>query len=158
MAHFAKLNDSNVVISCEVIADADTKDENGNEVESVGVAFLTNIHGYTNWKKYSRNTLEGKYYNVDSNGNWTSEGDQSKAFRKNAASIGYSYDSGRDAFIPPKLFDSWTLNETTCCWNAPVAYPTETSNRWIQWDEDNLRWISNGVDKWNPETSAWTSL
>ena len=88
MAHFAKLNDSNVVIQTEVVADADTQDENGNEVESVGVAFLTDVHGYTNWKKFSRNTSEGKYYNVDSDGNWTGEGDQSKAFRKNAAGIG----------------------------------------------------------------------
>ena len=76
MAHFAKLNDSNVVISCEVVADADTQDESGNESEAVGISFLTEIHGYTNWKKFSRNTLGGKYYNVDSEGNWTSVGDQ----------------------------------------------------------------------------------
>jgi hypothetical protein len=163
MAHFAKLNDSNVVISCEVVADADTKDENGNEVESVGVAFLTSVHGYTNWKKYSRNTMAGKYYNVDSNGNWTSEGDQSKAFRKNPAAIGYTYDPGRDAFIPPKLFDSFILNETTCTWDAPVAYPTVTSHDGlmylIEWDETNLRWIAEAENKkWNPETFAWIDI
>lgn len=158
MAHFAKLNDNNVVIQMEVVADTDTQNENGDEVESVGVAFLTNVHGYTNWKKYSRNTSEGKYYNVDSEGNWTSEGDQSKAFRKNAAAIGYTYDSGRDAFIPPKPHDSWTLNEATCTWDPPLAYPTETSNRWIEWDEANRRWLSNNKDEWNPETSSWTAL
>ena len=163
MAHFAKLNDSKVVISCEVVADADTQDEGGNEVESVGVAFLTNIHGYTNWKKYSRNTHEGKYYSVDSDGNWTSEGDQSKAFRKNAAAIGYTYDSSKDAFIPPKPFDSHILNETTCTWDAPVAYPTVTSHDGllylIVWDEANLRWVAEYENKkWNPETSAWIDL
>jgi len=163
MAHFAKLNDSNVVISCEVVADADTQDGSGNEVESVGVTFLTGIHGYTNWKKYSRNTLKGKYYNVDSNGDWTSEGDQSKAFRKNPAAIGYTYDSSRDAFIPPQPFTSHVLNETTCCWDAPVTYPTVTSGGGltylISWDEANLRWVREDDNKkWNPETSAWIDL
>ena len=163
MAHFAKLNDSNVVISCEVVADADTQDESGNESEAVGIAFLTEVHGYTNWKKFSRNTLGGKYYNVDSEGNWTSEGDQSKAFRKNPASTGYTYDSGKDAFIPPKPFDSHVLNETTCTWDCPVAPPTVTSeggiNYLISWDEANLRWVrADDNKKWNPETSAWIDI
>ena len=168
MAHFAKLNDSNVVIQTEVVADADTQDENGNEVESVGVAFLTDVHGYTNWKKFSRNTSEGKYYNVDSDGNWTGEGDQSKAFRKNAAGVGYTYDAGRDAFIPPKVFDSWTLNETTCIWDPPVAYPTVTSvggkDYQILWDETNTRWVAYDPDggglnlEWNTGTSTWETF
>ena len=168
MAHFAKLNDSNVVIQTEVVADADTQDENCNEVESVGVAFLTEVHGYTNWKKFSRNTSGGIYYAVDSDGNFTGEGDQSKAFRKNGAAVGYTYDAGRDAFIPPKPFDSWTLNETTCTWDPPVTYPTVTSlgekQYTILWDETNTRWVAydpNGSELnqvWNTGTSSWETL
>ena len=176
MASFAKLNDSNVVIACEKVADEDTQDENGNEVESIGVAYLSGVHGYTNWKKYSRGTKGGKYYNYDSNGNLTTEhSDQSKAFRKNAPSVGFVYDSGRDAFIEPKTFDSWVLNETTCCYDPPVAYPTVTEVNGkaydVMWDETNTRWIAPDPEgtysnedgavyekKWDTSTSSWVDL
>ncbi len=166
MAHFAKLNDSNVVINVEVVADADTQDENGNEVESVGISFLTNLHGYTNWKKTSRNTSCGKYYNVDSDGNWTSEGDQSKAFRKNFAGIRYTYDAGRDAFIGPRPSNSFVLDEATCTWEAPVAFPTVTEKDGlmyiIEWDDSNDRWVGTvgggNPQRWNPETSEWIEI
>ena len=59
--------------------------------------------------------------------------------RKNYAGIGYSYDAGRDAFIPPKTYDSWMLNEDTCLWEAPVPAPTD--NRPYQWDEPTLSWV-----------------
>ena len=59
--------------------------------------------------------------------------------RKNYAGIGYSYDAGRDAFIPPKPFASWTLNETTCLWDAPVAMPTD--GKVYSWDEEAGNWV-----------------
>jgi len=59
--------------------------------------------------------------------------------RKNYAAIGYDYDSTKDAFIPPKPYNSWTLNETTCLWDAPVAYPTD--GKFYTWDEDNQIWV-----------------
>lgn len=60
-------------------------------------------------------------------------------FRKNYAGIGYSYDADREAFIPPQDYPSWTLNETTCLWEAPVPYPTD--GKPYRWDEDGLQWI-----------------
>ena len=65
-------------------------------------------------------------------------------FRKNYAGIGYTYDSGRDAFIPPKPYASWVLDESTCLWNAPVAYPTDVGTpeapKLYQWDEPTQTW------------------
>lgn len=100
-----------------------------------------------NWEEYygakrtSYNTRGGVYY--DSNTNEPAQ-DQSKAFRKNYAGIGYTYDSVRDAFIPPKPFASWILNEDSCLWEAPVPYPTD--NLVYAWDEESLTWkrVSNG--------------
>ena len=60
--------------------------------------------------------------------------------RKNYAGIGYTYDSGRDAFIPPKPYNSWVLNETTCLWDAPVAMPTDADNKYV-WDENTTNWV-----------------
>jgi len=60
--------------------------------------------------------------------------------RKNYAGIGYTYDAGRDAFIPPKPFDSWVLNEETCLWAAPIAMPVEDGKRYV-WDETTVNWI-----------------
>jgi hypothetical protein len=60
-------------------------------------------------------------------------------YRKNYAGIGYTYDEDRDAFIPPKPFDSWLLDEDTCLWNAPVAYPTD--EKFYTWDEDTISWV-----------------
>ena len=65
--------------------------------------------------------------------------DQSKALRKNYAGIGYSYDATRDAFIPPKPYASWALDEQTCLWNAPVPYPTDGKR--YQWDEATTSWV-----------------
>jgi hypothetical protein len=60
-------------------------------------------------------------------------------YRKNFASIGYTYDSGRDAFIPPKPFASWSLNESTCLWDAPTSMPTD--GKMYKWDEPTLSWV-----------------
>ena len=65
--------------------------------------------------------------------------DQSKALRKNFAGIGYTYDRGRDAFYPPQPYPSWTLNDTTCTWEAPKAYPSDGKN--YDWDESSKSWV-----------------
>lgn len=118
MAHFAKLNESNVVIEVHVIHNNELIDENGQESEAKGIEFLTEWSGgYTNWKQTSYN------------GN----------FRKNYAGVGFVFDAGRDAFIPPKPFASWVLNENSCIWDAPVAKP-EDDKRYF-WDENTTSWI-----------------
>jgi len=166
MAHFAKLGINSKVIGVEVVADADTSDSNGQEDEAVGIQFLTNIHGWPLWKKTSYNTKGGKHYDADGN----ESADQTKAFRKNYAGIGYTYDEDRDAFYAPKPYSSWILNETTCYWEAPVAYPSVTEYGdpakiySISWDEENLRWTATdqedpqGSFRWDVDTSTWISL
>ena len=115
MAHFVEIDDSNIVIRGVVLDDKDTQDESGNEVESVGAKYLSDGFGGT-WKRTSYN------------GN----------FRKNFAGNGYTFDEARDAFIPPKPFDSWTLNEDTCQWDAPTAYPDDGDE--YSWNEDTGAW------------------
>jgi hypothetical protein len=117
MAHFAKLDENNIVVFVTVGRDED----NGKEDE------LTARTGDT-YKQTSYNTHGG----VHSNGG--------TPFRKNYAGIGYTYDSGRDAFIPPKPFNSWVLNESTCLWDAPVAIPV-VEGKIYRWDEDTINWI-----------------
>lgn len=86
-------------------------------------------------KRTSYNTRGGIHYQADNN---TPSIDQSKSFRKNYAGIGYYYDSIRDAFIPPKPFPSWKLNEDTCLWDSPVPYPSDGKR--YMWNEDILKW------------------
>ena len=165
MAYFGKLNSDNVVMTVLKVDDADCLDSNNNESEEVGVTFLQNSTGWTSWKQTSYNTKEGKHYSSD--GNTLSE-TQNKAFRKNYAGIGYTYDSTKDAFIPPKPFSSWVLNETKCVYEAPVTYPSTTtygsnSSYNISWNETDQRWeafdeedpVGNFV--WNSSTSNWDS-
>ena len=114
MAHFAKLNENNIVTEVIVVNNNELLD-NGVESESKGIAFCQSLLG-GNWKQTSYN------------GN----------IRKNFAGIGYTYDAARDAFIAPKPFNSWILNEDTCIWNAPVAYPTDGGK--YKWNETNLTW------------------
>ena len=87
------------------------------------------------WIKTSYNTSGGVHYQPNSD---IPSDDQSKALRKNFAGVGFTYDKDRDAFIPPKPFNSWTLNETTCQWEAPVAKP-DNDNNYI-WNETNQTW------------------
>ena len=111
MAHFAKLGTGNIIERVEVVS---------NDIattEQAGVDFLNNLYGTRDvWKQTSYNN------NI----------------RKNFASIGFKYDQTRDAFIPPKPFDSWTLNETTCLWEAPIPYPTDGQR--YTWNETNQTW------------------
>jgi hypothetical protein len=118
MAHFVRL-ENNVVVQGIVVSDKDTADEHGVEKEDIGIAFCSNLLGGT-WKQTSYN------------GN----------IRKNYAGIGYTYDEGRDAFIPPKPFASWVLNETTCQWRAPVDMPSDASmDKRYTWDEATTSWV-----------------
>ena len=116
MAHFAQLDENNLVLQVIVVNNNDCKDENGNESEAIGIAFCQSLLG-GNWKQTSYN------------GN----------MRKNYAGIGYTYDSGRDAFIPPQPYPSWVLVEETCNWVAPTAYPTD--GKLYTWDELTTSWI-----------------
>jgi hypothetical protein len=84
--------------------------------------------------------------------------------RKNYAGIGYSYDAGRDAFVPPKPFASWVLNETTCNWDAPVTMPTTEGKRFV-WRESDTSWVEqpaypsdNKTYTWNLETGSWVEV
>ena len=128
MAHFAKINEQNIVVHVVTLADKDTQDSNGDEIESIGARYLSDGFG-GNWKRTSYNTLGG----IHKTGK--------NPFRKNYAGIGFSYDENRDAFIPPKPFESWKLNEETCRWEAPVPYPTD--GKYHFWIEDKKEWESD---------------
>lgn len=88
------------------------------------------------WIKTSYNTRGGIHYEPNSN---TPSQDQSKALRKNYAGIGYTYDKKRDAFIPPKVHESWILNENTCFWEPPIPYPNDGKD--YAWDESVKNWV-----------------
>ena len=120
MGHFAKV--SNGIVTRVIVAEADFFNN-----------FVDDSPGQ--WIQTSYNTRGGVHYQP--NTNEPSE-DQSKALRKNYAGIGYAYDSKRDAFIPPQPFNSWTLNEDTCLWDSPVAYPTD--GKLYKWNEEILNW------------------
>jgi len=127
MASFAKIGLNSKVIEVLSVHNNVLKDSNGIEQESIGIDFLTKLTGYPVWKQTSYNTHGGVH-----NNNGT-------PFRKNHAGIGYTYDEDRDAFIPPKTFNSWILNEDTCLWNAPVAMPIDDNNKY-SWNESTLTW------------------
>lgn len=127
MAHFAEIDENNIVVRVLVVSS--DEEDRGEEFLSVDLG----LGG--RWVQTSYNTKGGVYYNPDTN---TPSIDQSRAFRKNYAGIGYSYDEIRDAFIPPKPFESWILNEETCLWDAPIPRP-EGDTPYI-WDEDSQAW------------------
>ena len=116
MAHFAKLDENNIVLAVHVVNN-DVITVNGVESEQAGIDFLTQLHGHSSWKQTSYND----------------------AFRKNYAAIGMSYDPSRDAFISESPFASWVLNEDTCKWEAPAPYPLDGKK--YKWDEETLSWI-----------------
>jgi len=115
MAHFAELDENNVVKRIIVVGNTDTSDAHGVEKEHIGAAFCERLLGGT-WKQTSYN------------GN----------MRKRYAGIGYTYDASLDAFIAPKPFASWTLNNTTADWEAPVAKPDDGKD--YAWNESTLSW------------------
>jgi len=125
MAHFAEIVDG-IVARVIVISNADTA-SNGVEDEAIGAAFCHNLLG-GEWVQTSYNTLGGVH---NSGGT---------PYRKNYAGRGYAYDTVRDAFIVPKPFASWVLDEATCLWTAPVPMPSE--GRPWRWDEATLSWVA----------------
>ena len=135
MASFAKIGLNNKVIEVLSVNNEVLKDSNGVEQESIGVDFLTKLTGWAIWKQTSYNTKAGKHYLSD-NSNLSNT--QEKSFRKNFASIGMIYDENRDAFIDPKPYNSWILNENTCIWEAPVSYPIDGKK--YTWNEITKNW------------------
>jgi hypothetical protein len=124
VSHFAKLDENNVVTFVTV----GRQEDDGLEAE------LSARTGDV-YKQTSYNTHGGVHYT-----NGAPSEDQRKALRFNYAGIGYTYDEARDAFIPPKPFESWVLNEDTCLWVAPVPYPTDGGP--YTWDEDAGDWVA----------------
>jgi hypothetical protein len=114
MGHFAEVDKDGVVLRV-IVAEQDFIDK-----EELGPK--------SNWVQTSYNTRSG----VHSGGK--------TPLRKNFAGIGYQYDSNRDAFLPKKKYDSWVLDEDTCQWKSPKAYPADKSIDW-QWDESTLEWV-----------------
>ena len=127
MASFAKIENNIVTIVVSVVNEV-LKDSNGIEQESIGIQFLKTLYNEPNgiWKQTSYNTIGGVHKSGGT------------PLRKNHASIGYTYDQTRDAFISPKPFNSWILNEDTCLWNAPVAMPIDDNK--YSWNEQTLSW------------------
>jgi hypothetical protein len=126
MASFAKIGLNGKVIEVLSVVNEVLHDSNGIEQETIGIDFLTKLTGYPVWKQTSYNTYGG----VHNNGG--------TPLRKNHAGVGMIYDETRDAFIAPKPFNSWILNEDTCLWNAPVAKPND--GELYTWNESTLTW------------------
>jgi len=118
MAHFAQLDENNVVTQVIVVANSDTADAFGVEKEHIGAAFCERLFGGT-WKQTSYNGNK----------------------RKNYAGLGFTCREDIDAFVPPQPYASWTLNETTAQWQAPVAIPN--NGGMYSWDEDNQQWVED---------------
>lgn len=125
MAHFAKVTDGKV--TQVIVAEPEFFD-----------TFVDSSPGQ--WIQTSYNTRGGVHYNPETG---EPSEDQTKALRKNYAGIGFSYDSLLDAFIPPKPFASWILNEATCLWEAPIAYPTDGGI--YNWNEATISWVTTPV-------------
>jgi hypothetical protein len=129
MAHFAKINsNTNIVLEVNVVNNEDIQNMEFPQSEPIGITFLIPWDTpNTYWKQTSYNNN----------------------FRKNYAGIGYTYDEGRDAFIAPKPYNSWILNEDTCQWVAPIDKPND--NKFYVWNENNLSWEITVIT--NPQTS-----
>jgi hypothetical protein len=145
MASFAKIGLNSKVIEVLSVHDNVLKDANDVEQEVNGIDFLTKLTGWAIWKQTSYNTLAGQHKLGGT------------PFRKNYAGIGYTYDEDRDAFVSPKPYASWVLNEESCLWEAPTAKPeTYTQNLFIE-NKDGT--VTNtprpDIYKWNEETKQW---
>jgi len=129
VAHFARIKDG--IVDFVTVG----RDDDENREDELA-------HDGWIYRRTSYNTRGGVHYT-----NGEPSADQSKAFRKNYAGIGFSFDAERNAFIPPKPFDSWVLDEDTCLWNAPVAMPSDagTGNPPIRYT-------------WNEETTSWSRV
>jgi hypothetical protein len=125
MAHFAQLDENNIVINVIVIHNNELLDENGNESEEKGIRFCKDHYGEeTRWVQTSYNNTFRKWY----------------------AGIGWSYNQELDAFIEPQPFPSWSLNEELCIWEAPIPIPEDHMDGKIyHWDEDIKEWVFDGT-------------
>ena len=134
MAHFAKFGVGNIVLAVHSVH---------NDVatsEQAGVDFLNNLYGTNDiWKQTSYNTYGGQHKTGGT------------PFRKNFAGIGYKYDQYKDSFISPKPYNSWVLNEDTCLWEAPIAYPNTQTQNLTDRDGNPI----NDAYNWNEETKQW---
>jgi len=124
MAHYAKVN--NNIVEQVIVAEADFFD-----------TFVDTSPG--EWLQTSYNTRGGQHYDPE-----TGEVDDGTPLRKNYAGVGFTYDKERDAFIPPQPYPSWTLNEDTCLWEAPVAYPDD--DKMYTWNEETTSWVEVNVN------------
>jgi asparagine N-glycosylation enzyme membrane subunit Stt3 len=125
MSHFAEI-DGDGIVQRVIVIEQDVLDS-GNWGDP------------NNWIQTSYNTRGGIHYAPNSN-----DPDDGVALRKNYAGKGYTYDQTRDAFIPPQPYPSWNLNEDTCQWSAPVAYPDDGKR--YNWDEDNTQWVEVEIE------------
>ena len=127
MSHWAQIDENNIVVNVTTGSE--------NELEEVTYQWLLDNCGGT-WIQTSYNTAGGVHYGSDK------KPDGGTPLRKNYAGIGYTYDKTRDAFIPPKPFESWILNEETCQWTPPTPMPTDGI---YLWDEPSLSWVKQTV-------------
>lgn len=126
MAHFAELDENNIVTRVIVVSDDDAID---------GEVFCNNLLG-GRWEQTSYNTRGGVHYDPDTN-----EPDSGDPLRKNYAGKGYVFDETRDAFIPPQPYPSWTLDGNTCQWDPPVPKPAADPGGYYEWDEPTVNWV-----------------
>ena len=124
MAHYAEIDDNNIVLRVVVIRNEDQQDANGVDDEVMGVAYCKSIFGEDT--KWLRTSYHG-------------------SVRKNYACAGYAYNPSLDAFVPPKPYPSWVLNETTATWDAPAVIPNDAGN-YYTWDEATLSWLAHPVE------------
>ena len=143
MAHFAQLDDNNVVTQVIVVSNDDTSDSNGTETESIGVAFCQKLLGAdTNWKQTS--------YNGNMRGNYAGIG---YTYMENVATLGVG---STDVFIAQQPHDSWTISTSAAQWEAPITQPTLTDDQiaagsYYTWDESAYQ-----ADTSDPKTAGWT--
>jgi len=146
MAHFARVNSEGIVSHVIVVSNEDMLDENGEESEAAGIAFLDNLYPdeTDTWIQTSYNTRSGKHQYDGS------------ALRGNFCGIGYIYDSEKDVFYQPSPYPSWVLNNETFQWEAPIAYELGCT-----WDEDNQVWqkpekpAENPSFIWHSDFGIW---
>ena len=129
MAHFAQLDENNMVLQVIVVHNNELMD-NGVESEAKGIAFCQSLFPGTRWVQTS--------YNAN--------------FRKNYAGQGYTYDPNLDGFIPPQPYPSWILNNQTCQWEAAVPYPND--GKFYDWDETTLSWAEIATQAFSAEPST----
>jgi hypothetical protein len=176
MAHYAKIDENNIVVDVRVINNSDVE-ANGGEKSTQAEQWVSDNFGGGTWKQVSYNTKHGKYYDPSTG---ELDSDQTKAYRMNYPGIGCHYISSLDGFTAgPKPYDSWTVKQDTCTWEPPVAFPTITTTGVTfqspegvnyeqpyiyNWDEANQRWIAQTFTNdnvlennyiWNSTTLQW---